>query len=361
MIKVFQQFIYMSVRALPAAFKFGPIVRILYPVLILIASCSYNPPHQPAGETPAPTPTPPPHAVIAFLKDGELWATDADKGSTERLLAALPPGEVISDFVWSVDGSGLFFLHGLQINRVDFANTAIEPQGTLAISPDLLVDHIETTSDSDKLIISTLDTNGNLRSFSFKFSDKSTSELSIDQIDSLAVPSPPIVRSFSDLSVCPDQYRVLFKEVVGVHEELFIAELESGARMKLTDIARLGGFEASAETDGARRILEAGWSPDGRFVIFNPAQSCSESGLCYGFVYIVDSLGGAPRQLTQEMSVGAALDWSHDGKHLVFEDGGQIFVAELLGGKRRMTNGSRPRWRPASLNQATRLRNITER
>lgn len=336
----------MSVRALPAAFKSGSIVRILYAVLFLIASCSYNPPDPPLGETPAPTPTPSPPAVVAFLKNGELWSTDADSGSTERVLVALPPGEVISDFVWSADGSGLFFLHGLQISRVDFVNTVVEPLGTLAISPDLLVDHIETTTDSDQLIISTLDANGNLRSFSFKLSDKSTSELSIDRLDNLAIPSPPIVRGFSDLSVCPDQRRVLFKEVVGVHEELFIAELESGARLRLTDIVRIGGFEESAETDGARRILEAGWSPDGRFVVFNPAQSCSESGLCYGFVYVVDSLGGIPRQITQEMSVGAALDWSSDGKRLVIEDGGQIIVVELWGNQKRLTDGNRPRWRP---------------
>lgn len=335
----------MRARAWPAAKNPIPILLTLCLWPWILASCSArSQAPSAAAPTPVATPTTAPAPIIAFLRDGELWKTAIDDATSAQILATAPSGEVISDFVWSADSSELFYLIGAQIHRVSIADKQPKPIGTPQLPTDLLIDRLEETTDPRILIILTVDAEGANRSFSFKLDDQSTSELSVDQYNALALPNPPVVRKFSDLAVGPDLARLLFKEVVGTNEVLFVADLNTGARLRLTDLGEIGDFEETAQLDGTRRLLEAAWSPDGRFAVFNPAQSCSETGLCYGYLYLIDSLGGVAQKLSQEMVVAVAVDWAPDGKRIVMEDGGQIVVVEIGGDKRRLTEGNRPKW-----------------
>jgi hypothetical protein len=134
--------------------------------------------------------------------------------------------------------------------------------------------------------------------------------------------------------------------VVGEGEELFVADTETGARIKVTNQYELSGFEESVETEGGRRVIEATWSPDGRFIIFNPMQSCSETGLCYGRLFLVDSWGGAQLQLSIDMMINLPNEWASDGMLLVYDDGARIVVADTNGNPRALAGGHHPKWQP---------------
>src|SRR5262249_41668397 len=138
-------------------------------------------------------------------------------------------------------------------------------------------------------------------------------ELAIDQYSALLPQRAPVVRNIGEMSVSPNAQWALFKGVVGTGEELFIANVETGARMQITNLYVLGGFEESVATEGGRRVIEATWSPDGRHVIFNPMQYCSDIGLCAGRLFLVEGFGGAQLQLSVETMVNLPAEWTSDG------------------------------------------------
>jgi Tol biopolymer transport system component len=138
----------------------------------------------------------------------------------------------------------------------------------------------------------------------------------------------------------------LFKGVAGTGEELFIADCETGARLQITNLYALGGFEESVKTEGGRRVIEAAWSPDGRYVIFNPMQYCSDIGLCAGRLFLVEGFGGAQLQLSVETMVNVPGEWTSDGSLLVYDDGNRIVVANTMGMPKVLAEGNHPKCQP---------------
>ncbi len=331
----------MNLRALPAAtirtvaFTLG--LFSLF-AAALFASCQIH------SKTPATIVTRP-SPSIAYLREGELW-TMMEDGKEEAAVATPPAEEVISDFIWSNDGEALIYAIGSQINRLALPDGKTSVIGSPQLPPGLGIDRLELSRSPQIIIIQTTDADGQNRAFSFSLNDQKTLELSIDGYNRIAPLQPPVVRQLTDLSVAPDLNRLLFKAVPTHHEELFVADLETGARQQITDLNQLDGFEQTSEFDGVRHIIEASWSPDGRYAIFNPAQSCSEVGLCYGRIYLVDSWGGRQQRLSEEMVVNPAVEWTPDSKRFLFEDGGHITAGEIGQTVKRLAEGSRPKWRP---------------
>ncbi len=298
----------------------------------------------PAG-SPAPSATPKPGPFVAYLKEGDLWVIQSD-GSNQRVLAAAPEGFTIQDFVWSADGSRIFFSIGLQLFEVVLQTGNVASAGELTAQPGLTVDRLEMGREGRSIIVHTLDANAAGRLLAVTIGQRASRELTIDEYNAMAKQRPPVIRNVGEMSVSPDGQRVLFKDPVGTGEELFVADVETGARIQITNLYELSGFEESVETEGGRRVIEAAWSPDGRYVVFNPMQSCSETGLCYGRLFLVDSWGGAQLQLSIEMMISIPLEWTQDGQLLVYDDGSRVVVADTNGQPRSLAEGHHPKCQP---------------
>jgi Tol biopolymer transport system component len=291
-------------------------------------------------------PTPKPKPYIAYLREGDLWVIQSD-GANQRLVAAAPEGEAIQDFVWDPDGDRLYFSAGGRLIEVVLQNGNLASAGELGAAQAGAIDNLEMARDGKTIIVRTLDANAAARLFALKIGEREACELTVDEYNSMIEPRPPIVRAIGEMSVSPDGRLVLFKDVAGTGEELFVADAETGARLKVTNLYELSGFEESVEAEGVRRVIGATWSPDSRYIIFNPMQSCSESGLCYGRLVLVDAWGSAQRQLSSEMMIDLPGEWSNDNNLLVYDDGSKIVVAGHDGNLRTLAEGHHPRWRPA--------------
>jgi Tol biopolymer transport system component len=311
---------------------------ILLPAACLTARRREGPPD-------AAAPAPP---LIAYLREGNLWVIGAD-GANARQIASAPEGEAINDYFWSPDGRRCYYLIEAKLFAVAPEAGKPEAAGVLALPPGTTVDRLELGRDGKTVIAHALDANFAPAIFAAPLGEAGARELGVDGYAALAPPQPRVIRRFGELAVSPDARRLLFKEAAGSDEQLFIADVETGARHPVADLRSLGGFEESAEFDGGRHVLEAAWSPDGRFLLFNPAQSCSETGLCYGRLFLADAWGGLPRQLSAEMMVGLPAEWSRDGTQLLYDDGSQVLLADVGGQVRRLTEGNRPKWQPRGL------------
>ncbi|MGH9755057.1 MAG: TolB family protein [Blastocatellia bacterium] len=288
---------------------------------------------------------PKPAPYIAYLREGDLWLIRSD-GTDQRLATAAPEGEAIQDFVWGADGGRLYCSVGTRLLEVILQTGNLACGGELIAPPDVTIDSLEMGRDGETIIIRTLDANASTRLFVLTIGERDSRELTVDEYGSMIEPRPPTVHAIGAMSVSPDGRRVLFKDVAGTGDELFVADAETGARLKVTNLYELSGFEESVEIEGARRVIGATWSPDGRHIIFNPAQSCSEAGLCYGRLFLVDAWGGAPRRLSSEMMVDLPGEWSNDNKLLVYDDGSKIVVAGPDGNPRTLAEGHHPKWQP---------------
>ncbi len=284
--------------------------------------------------------------LIAFLQEGNLWASQSD-GANLKLLAVAPEGEAIQDFVWSLDGSRIYFPVGSQFFEVVTQTGNVANAGELTGPSGISVDRLEMGRNGSTIIVHALDANASPRLLGITIGQRESHELSLDEYNSLTQAQPPVVRSVGEMSVSPDGRLVLFKGLVSTGEELFMANVETGARVQITNLYALEGFEESVETEGGRRVLEAAWSPDGRSVVFIPMQSCSETGLCYGRLYLVETWGGVQLQLSTEMMINAPLEWTKDGKLLVYDDGSKVVVTDTKGNPRALSEGNHPRWQPS--------------
>jgi hypothetical protein len=292
------------------------------------------------------------------LNDGDLWVVRSD-GSDQRVLAAAPEGETIRDFIWAADGSRIYFAIGLQLFEVVLQTGNVASAGELAAQPGITIDRLELGRDGKTILIQALD-DPQLRPrpqfqaeaprlFAAPIGSRDSRELTVDEYGALARRRPAVIRNFGEMSVSPDGQRLLFKDLVGNGEELFVAEVETGARIRITNLYELTGFEESVESEAVtsgRRVIEAAWSPDGRYVIFNPMQSCSETGLCYGRLFLVDSWGGAQLQLSIEMMIDLPMEWSRDSRWLVYDDGSRVVVADTNGNPKALAEGHHPKWQP---------------
>ncbi|NOT60416.1 MAG: hypothetical protein HOP19_09350 [Acidobacteria bacterium] len=284
-------------------------------------------------------------SYIAYLNEGSLWAMRSD-GSDMRMIAIAPPNEAIQDFLWSADGQHIYFAVGTRFYDAALATGNLASGGALNLPALVSLDRLELGRDSATIIAHTLDEEGLPRVFGLRIGERGARELSVDEYNALAAQPSPIVRRVGELSVAPDGQFALFKDSNDLTEELFVAHLETGRRWQITDLAHLAGFELSAEEMGGRFIIEATWSPDGRYVLFNPGQSCSETGLCYGRLYLVEMWGGAPRQLSLDMMISLPGEWNPSQTLLVYDDETEIVLSDKAGQTRRLASGSRPKWQP---------------
>lgn len=295
--------------------------------------------------SPTPTPTPKPKPFVAYLKDGDLWAIRSD-GTDERVLAVSGEGQTIQDFVWSPDGSRVYYVVGLKFYEVVIANSNLANAGELTAPPGVTIDRLEMSRDGGSFVINVVDANLFNRLYAVTIGQSEARELTIDQFNELIPLRPPVIKTIGETSVSPDGNWVLFKDIVGAGEELFVASVETGARIQVTNLYQLGGFEVSAETEGGRRIMEATWSADGRYVVFNPIQYCSEIGLCSGRLFLVEAFGGPQLQLSIDMMVNVPNGWTSDGNLLVYDDGSRVVVADTQGFPKALTEGHHPKWQP---------------
>lgn len=297
---------------------------------------------------PAPATTPKPKPLIAYLNEGNLWLVQSD-GANPQKLAIAPQGEAIQDFVWSLDGSRIYFSIGLQFFEVVIQTGNAANAGRLSVPPGVTVDYLEMSRDGKTIVVHSLDADAMPRSFAMTIGKNESRELTFDGYNALIQLRSPIVRSVGEISISPDTKRALFKKSVGAGEELFVADVETGAQMQITNLYELSGFEESVETEGGRRVMEAAWSPDGRYVIFNPMQSCSETGLCYGRLYLVEAWGGAQLQLSVEPMINLPLEWNNAGSLLAYDDGSNVVVTDTFGYPKVLNEGNRPKWQPMPL------------
>lgn len=340
---------FMCVRALPAAQYSNPLLPLLLITSLCALACNHSVHEAGLANTAKPDSSAAvaakPTSRLAFLREGQLWTINEDGAEAKAIAPA--QGEMITEFIWSEDGERLLYISGTQVLSTALENGQTSTVGALNLPPEIVIDRMERSREPQMIIIQTTDEIGQIRLYSFSLERGETFELTVDDYNRLSLPQPPVIRQMTDLSVSPDATRMLYKRVVDLNEELFVGEVETGAREQLTETGALEGFEESAILDGTRRIIEAAWSPDGRYVIFNPAQSCSEAGFCYGRLYLVDAWSRAKqRRLTEEMMVGVVVDWAPDGERLAFEEAGQIMIADVDGNVRRLVEGSRPRWQP---------------
>jgi Tol biopolymer transport system component len=321
---------------------------LLIPIICLSALCFSACRSKQAAIKPvaSPTPTPRPKPFVAYLKEGDLWVIRTD-GTDERVLAIAPEGETIQDFVWAADGSRVYYCVGLQFFEVVVLTGSIAKAGELAAPPGVTIDRVMMAGDGKTLVINALDADAGTRFYVMAIGQREARELAIDQYNSLLPQRAPIVRNIGEMSVSPDARWLLFKGVMGTGEELFIASCETGARLQITNLYALGGFEESVKTEGGRRVIEAAWSPDGRYVIFNPMQYCSDIGLCSGRLYLVEGFGGAQLQLSVETMVNLPSEWTSEGNLLVYDDGNRVIVADTLGVPKALAEGNHPKCQPA--------------
>jgi Tol biopolymer transport system component len=293
---------------------------------------------------------PPSHALksskpyIGYLYEGNLWAIYSD-GAGRRQIAIAPAGEVIQDFLWSRDGKRCYFAVGNRFFDVSLETGNLASGGELT-APGVTVDYLEIGRDGKTIIVHALDADAQARLYGVTVGEREARELSVDDYNALAPNVAPIVRRVGDLSVSPDAQYILFKEVVDANEELFVTDISTGRKWQVSRLGALSGFEPSAETTGGRYILEATWSPDGRYVIFNPAQSCSEAGLCYGKLFLVDRWGGAQLELSLDMMISLPLQWNVENTLLVYDDRNEVVLSDSNGQIKKLADGNRPKWQP---------------
>lgn len=328
-----------------------PDSRSIFILLILLNfvclnACSSKPaPENKTMASPSPTPAPKPKPFIAYLKEGDLWAIRSD-GTDGHVLAVAPEGQTIQDFVWSLDGSRVYYSVGSQFFEINIASSNIASAGELTAPPGMTIDRIEMGRDGKTMLVNAYDADTLPRLYSFTIGQREARELAIDDYTAMAAYRSPIVRAVGESSVSPDGNWVLFKDLAGTGEELFVANVETGARIRITDLYELSGFDESIETEGGRRVMEAAWSSDGRYVVFNPMQYCSEVGLCSGRLYLVEAFGGPQLQLSIDMMVSVPTGWSGDGNFLVYDDGSRVVVADTQGYPKALTEGHHPKWQP---------------
>jgi len=269
-------------------------------------------------------------------------------GTDERVLAVATEGESIQDFVWAMDGSRVYYCVGLQFFEVVVSSGNIANAGELTAPPGVTIDRLAMGRDGKTLVINALDADAATRFYAMGVGQREARELAIDQYNALLPPRPPVVRNVGEMAVSPDSQWILFKDSFGTGEELFIANVETGARLQITNLYALGGFEESVATEGGRRVLEAAWSPDGRYVIFNPMQYCSDTGLlCAGRLFLVEGFGGVQLQLSVETMASLPTEWTSDGGLLVYDDGSRVVVADTHGVPKALADGNHPKCQPA--------------
>jgi Tol biopolymer transport system component len=116
-------------------------------------------------------------------------------------------------------------------------------------------------------------------------------------------------------SLSPDGRRFAFISDVGGTPQVWIKTIAPGEPVQLTF--------------GASPASRPRWSPDGDSIVF--------SVVGHG-IWAVPSVGGQPRRIVED---GSNADVSPHGRHIVFERGGEVFIAGIDGSDVRPLQGTR--------------------
>jgi Tol biopolymer transport system component len=113
-------------------------------------------------------------------------------------------------------------------------------------------------------------------------------------------PKRVVASSGDDLNaaVSPDGRRIAFQSFRGGEGNIWVCNSDGSNPVQLTT------FESHTGTPR--------WSPDGRKLVFDSLEAGDWN------VYVIDADGGVPRRLTPEPSVEYTGTWSHDGRWLYF-------------------------------------------
>lgn len=306
-------------------------------------------PDQSATASPSASIPAKPLQMISYLKDGGLWLMKED-GSENRQVVPAPEEAAISNPLWAPDGSRIYFNIDLNLHAYVVLEQRVENLGKLQVPEGHALDRIELSNDPKTLLAHLIDTNDALNSvpkiYAVTVTPMASRELSVDEYHAMAPLQSATIAKVGDLSVSPDGRFVLFTEATDKDVQLFVSDIETGNRHQVTDLSLLDGFEPTAMPDGSRRVIEATWSPDGRHVVFVPAQSCSEFGLCSGKMYLVDAWGGAQLQLATAMTTSLSQEWNHEKSLMVYDDNGQVVISDTQGQLKTLTEGTQPKWQP---------------
>jgi Tol biopolymer transport system component len=314
---------------------------------------STSPTPLPDAASASPTMSPPakPLQQISYLKDGSLWLMRED-GTENRQVVPAPEEAAIAHHLWARDGSRIYFNVGLNLHAYVLQEQKIENLGALPKAEGSTLDRLELGNDNQTLLVQMIDTNDALNSvpkiYAVTLNPLVTRELSVDEYRALTPAQAATIAKVGDLSVSPDGRFVLFAEATATDVQLFVSDIETGNRHQVTDLSLLEGFELNAMPDGGRRIIEATWSPDGQHIVFVPAQTCSEFGLCSGKMYLVDAWGGAQLQLATAPTASLSQDWNHEKSRLIYDDNGQVVLADTQGQLKTLAEGTQPKWQPLS-------------
>jgi dipeptidyl aminopeptidase/acylaminoacyl peptidase len=290
-----------------------------------------------------------PLQMISYLKDGGLWIMKED-GSDNHQVVPAPQEASIANALWAQDGSRIYFNIDLNLHAYVLLEQKVENLGKLEVSEGIALDRLELSTDQKTLLAHLIDTNDALNSvpkiYAVTVNPLASRELTVDEYHALAPAQSSLIGKVGDLSVSPDGRFVLFAEATEKDVQLFVSDIETGNRHQVTDLSLLDGFEPTATPDGSRRVIEATWSPDGEHIIFVPAQTCSEFGLCSGKMYLVDTWGGAQLQLATAMTTNLSQEWNHEKSLLVYDDNGHVVISDTQGQVKTLAEGTQPKWQP---------------
>lgn len=310
-----------------------------------------SPPPTSPQSSPIASPSVKPLRQISYLKDGGLWLMKED-GSDNHQVVPAPEESAIANQIWARDGSRIYFNIGLNLQAYVPQEQKVENLGAIDVPEGILLDRIELSQDNQVLLAHMIDSNDALNSvpkiYAVTFQPLAARELSIDEYHALAPTQSSLIAQVGDLSVSPDGKFILFAEAIDKDVQLFVSDIETGNRHQVTELNLLEGFEQNATMDGGRHLIQATWAPDGHHIIFIPAQSCSDFGLCSGRMFLVDAWGGSQSQLATALAAGLSQEWNQEKNRMLYDDNGQIVISDTHGQLQAIGEGIQPRWQPVA-------------